>query len=137
MTQYIIRRLLLMIPTVLLVTIVIFALLRLTPGDPVRDQYGIDLTPQLYQARKHQFGLAAVSTPGFFVSTLLVYFVTFKWRLMPSPRYIPFGQNPLQNLRFIILPAIALSYAAVGGPTRIIRSNVLEVLTEDYIRTAR
>src|SRR5438270_8583754 len=34
-----------------------FALLRLTPGDPVRDQYGLDLTPQLYQARKHQLGL--------------------------------------------------------------------------------
>ncbi|MHB8577384.1 MAG: ABC transporter permease, partial [Dehalococcoidia bacterium] len=83
------------------------------------------------------FGLAAVSTPVFFFSTLLVYFVTFKWRLMPSPRYIPFNQNPLQNLRYIILPAIALTHPAIGGPTRIIRSNVLEALNEDYIRTAR
>ncbi|MHB8577086.1 MAG: ABC transporter permease, partial [Dehalococcoidia bacterium] len=57
MTQYIIRRLLLIIPTVLLVTVVLFALLRLTPGDPVRDQYGVDLTPEIYQARKHQLGL--------------------------------------------------------------------------------
>ena len=217
MTQYIIRRLLLMVPTIFLVTLILFVLLRLTPGDPVREQYGVDLTPELYQARKHQlgldrpmpvqyvqwlnglvhldfgkstrthepaktviferfpatlelaglafglglaisivlgtaaavynrtllgpsvtvFGLAAVSTPGFFFATLLVYFVTFKWRLMPSPRYIPFDKDPLANLKFILLPVIALSHGAVGGPTRIIRSNVLEALTQDYIRTAR
>ncbi len=206
-----------MIPTVLLVTVAIFTLLRLTPGDPVRDQFGIDITPQNYQARKHQlgldrplpvqyaewvkgllhldfgkstrtheparkviferfpatielallafvvglglsvvlgtlsaiynhtwlgpsvtvFGLASVSIPGLFVATLLVYFVTFKWRLMPSPRYIPFNKNPIDNLKYIILPVIALSHSALGGPTRIIRSNVLEALTQDYIRTAR
>ncbi len=217
MTQYIIRRLLLMVPTIFLVTLILFVLLRLTPGDPVREQYGVDLTPELYQARKHQlgldrpipvqyvkwlnglvhldfgkstrthepaktviferfpatmelallafflglgisivlgtlaaiydrtflgptvtvFGLASVSTPGFFFATLLVYFVTFKWRLMPSPRYIPFDKNPIDNLRYILLPVIALSHGAVGGPTRIIRSNVLEALSQDYIRTAR
>ena len=57
MSPYFIRRLLLTIPTIVLVTILIFCLLRLTPGDPVRDQYGERLTPQLYQARKHQLGL--------------------------------------------------------------------------------
>jgi peptide/nickel transport system permease protein len=217
MTQYIIRRLLLIIPTVLLVTMVLFALLRLTPGDPVRDQFGLDLTPEIYKTRKHQlgldqplpvqyvkwlnglahldfgksvrtprpvkqvvferfpatlelalisffvglvisvslgtlaavynkslvsptvtvFGLAAVSTPTFFLSTLLVYYITFKWKLLPFPSYIAFTQNPMKNLQLVILPALALTIPAVGAPTRIIRSNVMEALTEDYIRTAR
>src|SRR5690242_12323417 len=57
MIQYIIRRLLLMIPVIVMVTIVLFVLIRLTPGDPVRDQFGIDITPENYAARKHQLGL--------------------------------------------------------------------------------
>ena len=59
MIQYIVRRLLLMVPVVFLVTLTLFTLIRLTPGDPIRDQYGLEINsnPDLYATRKHQLGL--------------------------------------------------------------------------------
>ena len=57
MTAYIIRRLLLMIPVALLVSIIIFALLRITPGDPVRVLLGEEPNPDTIAALRHEYGL--------------------------------------------------------------------------------
>ncbi|MDQ2786169.1 MAG: ABC transporter permease, partial [Chloroflexota bacterium] len=57
MTAYIIRRLLLMIPVALLVSIIIFTLLRLTPGDPIRVLLGEDPDPTTIATLRHEYGL--------------------------------------------------------------------------------
>src|SRR5262249_37190598 len=51
------RRLILMIPVVWIVTLILFALLRLTPGDPVQIEFGLEVEQQSIQARKHELGL--------------------------------------------------------------------------------
>lgn len=217
MSTYILRRLFLMVPTVFLVTLVIFVLLRLTPGDPVLNEFGLEVEPEIYEARREELGLndpiavqyldwvgrmfqgdfgrsirarqpvmeaikerlpatlelavlafllsvviavplgtltavypnsifaklttsltlAAIAIPGFFLSTMLVFFFTYKWRIFETPRYVPFAEDPITNLRNLILPVIALSVGVFPVWTRFIRSSVLEALGQDYVRTAR
>lgn len=57
MTQYIIRRLLLLVPTVWAVTLVLFVLMRLTPGDPVAIEFGLEGTPEQIAALRDELGL--------------------------------------------------------------------------------
>ena len=217
MTQYIIRRLIFMIPVIWAVTVVLFWLIRVTPGDPVQIEFGIEGTPEQVEAKRKELGLdrpiyiqyadwvrrmftgdfgrsirarrpvseeigerlqatlelavlaflvglivsiplgtlaaiyrnslfakivtvltlASVAIPGFFFSTMLIFFFTYKWRIVETPRYVPFQDDPAANLRNIILPVFALSHGAIASFTRYVRSSVLEVLSQDYIRTAR
>lgn len=217
MSSYIFRRLLAMVPTVFLVTLVVFVLVRLAPGDPVLNEFGLEVEPEIVEARREELGLnrpifvqyvdwvgrtfrgdfgrsirarrpvfdeikerlpataqlaglafvvsvlisvplgtltavypkslfaklttfftlASISIPGFFLSTMLVFFFTYKWRIFETPRYVPFLEDPITNLRNLILPVIALSIGLVAIWTRFIRSSVLESLGQDYIRTAR
>ncbi len=217
MSAYIFRRLLAMVPTVFLVTLVVFVLVRLAPGDPVLNEFGLEVEPEIVEARREELGLnrpifvqyvdwvgrtfrgdfgrsirarrpvfdeikerlpataqlaglafvvsvlvsvplgtltavypkslfaklttfftlASISIPGFFLSTMLVFFFTYKWRIFETPRYVPFLEDPITNLQNLILPVIALSIGLVAIWTRFIRSSVLESLGQDYIRTAR
>ena len=59
----------------------------------------------------------------------------FKW--LPPMVYTPFWVNPWQNLAQLIWPALAVGYRYSAVATRMTRSAMLEVLREDYIRTAR
>jgi peptide/nickel transport system permease protein len=81
--------------------------------------------------------LAAIAIPSFFLSTMLVFFFTYKWRVFETPRYVPFAEDPITNLKNLILPVIALSAGIFPVWTRFIRSSVLEALGQDYVRTAR
>ncbi len=217
MASYIARRLLLTLPVVWVTTLVLFVLIRLTPGDPVRIEFGIEGTPEQIAIERHDLGLdkpivvqyldwvgkmfrgdfgrslrarqpvlseirerlpatlemqvlalavaviiaiplgtiaavkhktplatattsftlVSIAVPGFFVSTMLVYIFTFRVRIFETPHYIPFTQDPVANLRNIILPTIALSHIGIAVLTRYVRSNVLETIGQDYIRTAR
>jgi peptide/nickel transport system permease protein len=66
---------------------------------------------------------------------ILVMLVAFKW--LPPMVYTPFWVNPVQNLAQLIWPALAVGYRYSAVATRMTRSAMLEVLREDYIRTAR
>src|ERR687885_579958 len=57
MTGYILRRLLMMVPVAFFASVILFALLKLTPGDPVQIQLGEQVNPQTYQALRHELGL--------------------------------------------------------------------------------
>ncbi|MGH2587850.1 MAG: ABC transporter permease, partial [Dehalococcoidia bacterium] len=57
MTAYIIRRLFFTVITVVIVSVALFVLLRLTPGDPVRNEFGLEVEEETYQARRHELGL--------------------------------------------------------------------------------
>ncbi len=219
MTQYILRRLLLMIPVALLVTIGIFVLIRLSPADPVlayageerdpvalaelRKEFGLDQPlpvqyvawlshavrgdlgrsfhtkqPVLEAIRERlpatlELGLAAilisvtlalvvgtlsavkrngvvdlltsgvtlagVSFPNFFLALILILVFSYvvPGRIFPPGGYVPLAEDPLDNLRRLVLPAVTLATASLAVNLRQIRSSLIDVFGQDYIRTAR
>ena len=83
------------------------------------------------------FSIAGLATPSFWLGILmiLVMLTVFKW--IPPMVYTPFWVNPWENLAQLIWPALAVGYRYSAVGTRMMRSAMLEVLREDYIRTAR
>jgi peptide/nickel transport system permease protein len=75
--------------------------------------------------------------PNFWLATLLVMVLTLKFRLLPPGGYTPFFDNPILNLRQMIMPALSLGIVSSALLIRIMRTAMIEVLTSDYIRTAR
>jgi peptide/nickel transport system permease protein len=217
MSRYLIRRLLLLVPTLIGVSLVVFVLVRLLPGDAValqlqdarttaadeavmRAQLGIDrpiyvqyvdwvgtllhgdlgrsfrshqpITQELsgrlpvtaelgffalliaagvaitigvisavrqdtftdYAARSAAIGLLAI--PGFWLGTLVVTLPSVWWHWTPPLRYVRLTEDPLKNLTIVILPAIILGLGLSGGLMRLVRTQMLEVLRQDFIRTA-
>lgn len=209
MGKYIIRRLLLIVPTVLGVTVMVFCLIRALPGDPARLLAGEWATPEVVEQLRHEWGLdrplitqyltflshalrgnlgrstsslmpvsveighrlkatlrlataaillavgvgivvgvctglrpnsmadnlvrlmslAGVSMPVFWWGLLLILIFAVKWNVLPSH-----GGIGLQSL---ILPAITLSAYPTAMIARHTRTGMLEVLSADYVRTAR
>jgi peptide/nickel transport system permease protein len=89
------------------------------------------------------FAIAGLATPGFWlgiVSILIVLDVT-QWVTgqpwMPPIDYVPLWQDPIRNLSIVMLPALTIGYRYCAISMRMTRSAMLEVLREDYIRTAR
>jgi ABC-type dipeptide/oligopeptide/nickel transport system permease component len=217
MTRYILRRLVLMVPVAVLVTIIGFALLRLAPGDPVTTYAGEIRDPETLNEMRHQLGLdqplpvqyvvwlqhavtgdfgrsirthqevseaiverlpatleltlaallisvilgvvvgtlsalhrnsaldllatsvtiAGVSLPNFFLGLMLILIFAFVLRLFPPGGYAPLADDPGDALRRLVLPAITLSAATLAVNMRQVRSSLLDVFSQDYIRTAR
>jgi len=221
MLQYIIKRLLLMIPTLFGVAVLIFLLLRVVPGDVVEARYltqgsqfqsqelmdierkklGLDqpmwkqFTSWMGGVLRLDFGLsmwtgspiteeiklrfalslqvavmatvvatllaiplgilaavkqdtwidyavrvfsiAGLAMPSFWLGILMILamLIVFKW--LPPMVFTPFWVNPWENVAQLIWPALAVGYRYSAVATRMMRSAMLEVLREDYIRTAR
>ena len=219
MRAYIIRRILLIIPTVLLVSFIVFFMIRLIPGSivdtmvaqyqyatamdkakiehalgfdvPLIIQYGrwmeniilhgdlgkslwtnqpiindikarwpvtlelgilgiivaqlIALPVGIYSAIRQDkpgdyfarsFAIAAIAVPNFWVATMVIVFPSIWWNYMPSIRLIHFSVDPIGNLKMFIIPAIVLGMEFSGMTMRMTRTMMLEVLRQDYIRTA-
>jgi peptide/nickel transport system permease protein len=83
-------------------------------------------------------GLAVTgfSVPVFVVGYIMVYFIALQWRWLPVQGYTPMSEGLWPWLRHLILPSFALGLAYVALIARITRASMLEVLAEDYIRTA-
>ena len=81
--------------------------------------------------------LSGISMPGFWLATLLVLAFSLTLRWFPPIGYIPLAENPVENLRRMVLPAISLGVAFGATTMRFTRSSLLEVFNQDYIRTAR
>jgi peptide/nickel transport system permease protein len=216
-SHYLMRRLALLVPTLLGVSIVVFVLVRLLPGDAValqlqdarssaadeaalRSQLGIDrpifvqyvdwlgslargdlghsfrtrqpvveelagrlpVTAELgvlalliatlvavavgvtsavkqdtwadYAARSAAIGLLAI--PGFWLGTLVVTLPSVWWHWTPPLRYVRLTDDPVKNLSIIVIPAVILGLGLSGGLMRLVRTQMLEVLRQDFIRTA-
>ena len=80
--------------------------------------------------------ILCIAVPGFWVGTMVMVFPAIWWGYMPSTIYIPFTEDPLGNLKQFIVPAIVLGMAMSGVTMRMTRTMMLEVLRQDYIRTA-
>lgn len=80
--------------------------------------------------------LLGTAIPSFVLGLALSIIFAGIFRLFPPSGYVPFTEDPSGNLHDLILPMIALGTGAVAGNLRQIRANMLEVLNQDYIRTA-
>lgn len=220
MRTYIIRRLLLLVPTLFLLTVIVFLLIRLIPGDiidmmvnemgpsaggsldraaiesrlgldaPVYVQYGrwvgallqgdlgtslrgdqpvVDqITPRLpvtfelgifaiviglmislpigiYSAIRQDavadyagrsLAILFISIPSFWTATIIMVYPAIWWGWSPPMELIPFAEDPLGNLGMFLLPAALLGTVLSGTTMRMTRTMMLEVLRQDYIRTA-
>src|SRR5919202_2849520 len=83
------------------------------------------------------FAIGGVSLPNFFLGLVLILLLSLVLRLLPPGGYAPFGQDPGDNLRRLILPMITLATAGMAESLRQMRSSMLDVLGQDYMRTAR
>lgn len=81
--------------------------------------------------------LVGVAIPNFWLGILLIYLFTLKWSLLPASGYAPFRDDPVRHIEHLILPVLVLSAESVGGLQRQVRSAMLEVLGQDFVRTAR
>jgi peptide/nickel transport system permease protein len=217
---YLLRRLLLAIPTILLVTIIVFFFIRLIPGSivdemmiehkvisdtaalrsqietelglnvPIPVQYGrwingiihgdlgkslwndrpvvqeitnrlpislelgflalvtslvISIPIGIYSAIRQDtigdyvarsFAIACIALPSFWLGTLVMVFPSIWWDWSPSMQYIPLTQDVGGNLLMFIVPAVILGMTMSGTTMRMTRTMMLEVLRQDYVRTA-
>lgn len=223
MSTYIIRRLVLIIPTLLLVTIIVFLSVRFIPGSvidmmtaqmsqesaeiegqtpreyiehllgldaPIYVQYGRwlggvltgDLGKSLWTDRKiteeitnrlpislelgilalitsmliaipigiysairqdtvgdyigRSFAILCISLPGFWLGTMVMVFPAVWWGWSPPMKYIPITENLGQNLLQFLIPAVIMGMVMSGTTMRMSRTMMLEVLRQDYIKTA-
>ena len=218
MTAYIIRRLLYMIPVLIMVTMSVFFLLQLT-GDPIRMfiSTGVDLDAEQIEVLRHELGLdrslpvqygmwlgralqgdlgrsthtgrlvtdelkarlpvtfqlgiiswiisgiiaiplgiiaavyrgskldmfatvtaiSGVAVPSFWLGIMLILLFSVALRWLPPCGWVNLWDNPIESLRYMAMPVLSLSLAGAALNMRQTRSAMLEVLMQDYIRTAR
>ena len=220
MKAYIIRRLLLVIPTLIIMSVIVFLLVRFLPGDvidamakdmvftggtidrealehtlgldvPVYVQYGrwigdivlhgslgeslvsrftvkekiigrlpvtiqlgamailiglvIALPVGIYSAMRQDtaadylgrsVAIVGLATPNFWIALMVLLYPAIWWGWSPPMRLIPFTEDPLGNLGVFIIPSLILGTASAAATMRMTRTMMLEVLRQDYIRTA-
>ena len=221
MRAYIIRRLLLMIPTLFILTVLVFLAVRFIPGDiidlmlgqmqyqyddtfdrealermlgldlPIYVQYGrwlgdillrgtlgasmvgvipieerimarlpvtielgvlaiaiglvIAIPVGIYSAIRQDTaadytGRAAaiigLATPNFWLALMVMIYPSIWWGWVPPMKWVPLAEDPLGNLRVFIIPSLILGTAGAAGTMRLMRTTMLEVLRQDYVRTA-
>ncbi|ASM74353.1 MULTISPECIES: ABC transporter permease [Roseobacteraceae] len=91
------------------------------------------LTDRLVMA----FSVAGFSMPAFVVGYILMLLFAVQWQLLPVQGYVSVFDDPLTGLRHLVLPSITLALVFMALITRVTRSSLLEVLGQDFVRTAR
>jgi peptide/nickel transport system permease protein len=217
MSAYILKRILAMVPVMFLVSLIVFLIIHLTPGDPAIVMLGEEANPQTLAALRHELGLdqpiivqygvwvakvlsgdlgrsirtnqpvteaiaqrlpttieltllamlvslciaiptgiisatqrnsasdlivttlalIGVSMPNFFLAILLIFIFALNLRWLPPIGFTPITKDLVANVQGMILPAITLGAATAAVVARLTRSSLLEVLGQEYIRTAR
>lgn len=79
---------------------------------------------------------AGLSLPNFLLALVLILVVAVKWNWLPATGFVPLGEGLFDNLRTVILPAITLSFSEYAVYMRLLRSEMIETLREDYVTTA-
>ena len=80
--------------------------------------------------------IIGMATPNFWLATMVMIFPAIWWGWSPPMEYIPFTEDPLGNLGVLIIPSVILGTALSASTMRMTRTMMLEVLRQDYIRTA-
>ena len=87
-----------------------------------------------YAARS--FAIFGMATPNFWLALMVMIFPAIWWGWSPPMEWVPFTEDPLGNLRGLIIPSVILGTALSASTMRMTRTMMLEVLRQDYIRTA-
>jgi peptide/nickel transport system permease protein len=83
------------------------------------------------------FALVGLAAPNFLIGTLLIYVLSVYFGILPNAGdYVDLDQDPVENLKQLIFPALTLGFSFSASVMRTTRSAMLEVLGEDYVRTA-
>ncbi|USK66879.1 ABC transporter permease [Peribacillus frigoritolerans] len=215
--KFLVRRLLLTIPILFLVSVLTFSLIHLIPGDPAQVILGQEATPEAYESLRTELGLdkpivvqyftwvgnvvtgdlglsitdrvpvtelisqrlpatieltigtflvalliafpagilAAVrrgtivdytstfvalggmSIPSFWLAMMAIIYFSVELGWLPASGYVPFSENPAQNLMAMILPCLATGLRESAVLMRMLRSSLLEVVNMDFVRTAK
>lgn len=96
----------------------------------VKRETGLDYSSRV-------IGLVGLSLPNFWIATLLLLFTSKSFGWVPSISYISIWDDPIGNLQQFALPAFAVSVQLMAIIMRMTRTTMLEVLNQDYVRTAR
>ena len=81
--------------------------------------------------------LVGISVPVFWIGALMNHYLGFKAGLFPNGGYVPLTEDPLRWAYHLVMPWTALSILFIGIYSRVLRSNLLETMNEDHVRTAR
>jgi len=81
--------------------------------------------------------VTGISVPEFWLGAVLLNYLAYKLGVFPSGGYVPLSEDPLEWAYHLILPWTTLSIVYIGLYSRVLRSNMLDALGEDYVRTAR
>jgi peptide/nickel transport system permease protein len=81
--------------------------------------------------------ILGVSIPVFLLAAVLLYLFAFRWSIFPNTGYTPFTQSPVQWAYHLILPWFSIAVLSVVFYSRVLRSNLLDTVNEDFVRTAR
>jgi peptide/nickel transport system permease protein len=82
------------------------------------------------------FSILLLAIPSFWLGTLVMVFPSIWWGWAPELRYVPLTQDPVTNLKMLLLPAVILGTGLAALNMRLMRTTMLEVMRQDYIRTA-
>ncbi|WP_027578631.1 ABC transporter permease [Bradyrhizobium sp. Ai1a-2] len=83
------------------------------------------------------FSILLLAVPSFWMGTMVMVFPSIWWGWSPEVNYVKFVDDPIQNLKQMIVPAMVLGASLSAVTMRMTRTMMLEVLRQDYIRTAR
>jgi peptide/nickel transport system permease protein len=81
--------------------------------------------------------MVGVSLPPFFLGSLIIYFLGYKANILPLGDYVHLTSNPWQWFVHLLAPWVTLSVLFIGFYSRVLRSSILDTMSEDYVRTAR
>jgi peptide/nickel transport system permease protein len=81
--------------------------------------------------------VAGISIPVFLLAPVLIYLLGHELQLFPEGGYVPFTEDPWEWLTHLILPWVTVAVLSIGFYSRVLRSNMLDAMHEDYVRTAR
>lgn len=81
------------------------------------------------------FGMLAL--PNFVLAIYLTYFLSVQLNWFPSQSYVPFGEDPVEHLRGMFLPALSLAVGQIAVYMRLLRSDMIQTLQEDFITVAK
>lgn len=81
--------------------------------------------------------ISGAAIPSFFLGIMLILFFAVQLQWLPSGGFTSITENPVQHFKQMIMPAFALGFTSAGLLARLVRSSMLDVLQEDFIRTAK
>jgi peptide/nickel transport system permease protein len=81
--------------------------------------------------------MVGLSVPGFVVGTLLLVTFTLSFQILPQRAFVSWAEDPVAHMKLLILPSVTLTLSNAAVILRMMRSSMLEVVRQDYVRTAR